>query len=125
MVALKHAGLVCATEENADRFYQELLGLIKNSPSILPRSLSKAIFGIDSDLTMINYMKEGLHFEIFIQDQKKKNSGTIEHLCIEVENRQEFIDRCRSMGVTLNQIQKGEKKLVFITDFDGNLFEVK
>lgn len=122
---LKHTGLVCAKEETADKFYQNLLGLTKNNPKILPRDLSKQIFGIDSELKMINYMNEDLHFEIFIHEEEKAPSGRIEHICIEVDDRKEFLNRCQSLGVAILQIQKEQKTLLFIWDFDRHLFEVK
>ena len=124
-IAVQHAGLVCRSEETADKFYGDLLGLEKKGPAILPKNLSASIFGVDTDLTMIHYMKDGLHFEIFVHESLEKRPNPIEHQCISVENRDVFIERCRSMGVALNLIPKGEKLLVFITDFDGNLFEIK
>lgn len=120
-----HAGLVCTKEETADKFYQEVLGLTKQEPKVLDRHLSKAIFGIDAEMEMINYTSDDTHFEIFIHDREKQIGGIIEHLCIEVDDRARFLDRCRSYNVSINKIPKGEKFLVFIWDFDGNLFEVK
>ena len=52
---LKHAGLPCSTEENADKFYRDLLGLNKSEPKTLPSDLSKTIFNLDAELLMINY----------------------------------------------------------------------
>lgn len=120
-----HSGLTCQTEENADKFYQGLLGLTKSQPKILPESLSQAIFNIASDLKMINYTNDDSHFEIFIHDQKKTKAGIIEHTCLEVENRDDFLNRCQSLGIKINRVPKGDKTLVFIFDFDGNLFEIK
>lgn len=122
---IAHAGLVCASEETADTFYQEVLGLTKQEPKILARPLSNAIFGVDAELKMINYADDASHFEIFIHDGEKKHPAIIEHLCIEVDDRTRFLDRCRACGVSVNSIPKGEKTIVFIRDFDGNLFEVK
>jgi len=41
---LRHVGLICSSEENSDKFYQDLLGLNKSEPKTLPSDLSKAIF---------------------------------------------------------------------------------
>ena len=122
---LKHAGLLCSTEENADKFYQDTLGLIKNSPKILSRDLSQAIFGVDTDLKMINYTADDLHFEIFIYPRELVLSETIAHTCLEVDDRKAFLHRCETMGIKMNIIPKNEKTLVFVYDFDGNLFEIK
>jgi len=122
---LQHAGLTCSTEDNADKFYRDLLGLNKSEPKILPSDLSKAIFNLDAELKMINYMDEHIHFEIFITDQFGTSQRPIEHLCLEVDDLDGFIEKCRSMQVEAARIPKGEKTLTFIKDFDGNLFEIK
>ena len=122
---IKYVGLICSEEENADKFYKEVLGLRKMEPRTLPAALSKDIFNVDSELTMINYLNDEIHFEIFIHDQVKNTTEIIEHICLEVDDRKNFINRCESLGVRFNKIQKEEKTLVFIWDFDNHLFEIK
>jgi catechol 2,3-dioxygenase-like lactoylglutathione lyase family enzyme len=122
---LRHAGLTCSSEENSDKFYKELLGLKKSAPKTLPADLSLAIFNLDAELQMINYMDDNIHFEIFIANQFNTSQRPIEHLCLEVDNLPGFIEKCRRMQVEVTLIPKGEKTLTFITDFDGNLFEIK
>ena len=122
---LKHAGLLCATEENADTFYEDMLGLTKNPPKILSHDLAQAIFGVDTDLKMINYTNDDLHFEIFVYPQKHVASETIAHICLEVDDRKAFLHRCETMGIRTTIIPKANKTLVFVYDLDGNLFEIK
>ena len=122
---LKHVALVCASERNADKFYRDLLGLEKAEPRPVPSNISESIFGIGGDLTIVNYTGEGLHFEIFVHGGERQFTDRIEHTCIEIENLNVFLERCRAMEVTINQIPREGKPLTFITDYDGNLFEVK
>jgi len=122
---LKHVGLTCSTEDNADKFYRDLLGLKKSEPKILPPDLAKAIFNLDAELQMINYMNDHIHFEIFIADQSSTSPRPIEHLCLEVDDLTGFIEKCRRMQAEVALIPKGDKTLTFIKDFDGNLFEIK
>ena len=122
---LKHVGLACSAVDNADKFYQDLLGLNKSEPKILPSDLSKVIFNRDSELQIINYRDETLHFEIFITGRIKEQSRQIAHLCLEVDDLPVFIEKCRGLGVKILRIPKGDKVLTFIKDFDGNLFEIK
>jgi catechol 2,3-dioxygenase-like lactoylglutathione lyase family enzyme len=125
---LKHVGLTCGSEKKADAFYSNLLGLTKSEPKILTPDLSKAIFDLDTELVMINYFNEHVHFEIFIAGHTKDHKGNsqkIEHTCIEVNNMEAFLEKCRSLNVDVARIPKGEKTLIFIKDFDGNLFEIK
>jgi catechol 2,3-dioxygenase-like lactoylglutathione lyase family enzyme len=122
---LRHAALRCSSEKNSDKFYNNLLGLKKSEPKTLPRALSKAIFNVDSDLQIINYLDESVHFEIFISSHSMRSVGQIEHVCLEADDLQGFLKKCRNLGVEVSQIPKGDRTLNFIRDFDGNLFEIK
>jgi len=122
---LRHAALTCGSEENSDRFFKDLLGLKKSEPKTIASALSKAIFDLDSELTIIDYLGEDVYFEIFISDSNKNSIPQIEHLCLEVGDLNKFLDKCNTLGVEVAQIPKGDKKLIFIRDFDGNLFEIK
>ena len=124
-MVLRHVGLACRTEENSDRFYKDLLRLEKSEAKALPASLSKSIFNLDSELVCINYRDEHLHFEIFITDRSKDTGRQIEHLCLEVADLNDFLNRCNTLGVEVAYFPKGDKTLIFIRDFDGNLFEIK
>lgn len=48
-----------------------------------------------------------------------------EHNCIQVKNLETFIEKCRSMEIDVLQVPKGDTRITFIKDDDGNLFEVK
>jgi len=122
---LKHVALVCGSEDNSNKFYGQLLGLTKIDSKILPRELSRQIFKMDSELKIINYADDDIHFEIFIASRKSLNHKRIEHVCIEIGEMELFLEKCQSMGVNVLKIPKGDKLLVFITDYDGNLFEIK
>ena len=122
---LKHVGLACSTEENADKFYQGLLGLNKSAPKTLAPDLAKAIFNLQAELQIINYQDDKLHFEVFITSLIDNESRQIAHQCLEVDALPDFIEKCRTLNVAISQISKGDKTLIFIKDFDGNLFEIK
>ena len=122
---VKHVGLTCSSEENSDKFYQVLLGLNKSESKTLPIELSRAIFNLDAELQIINYEDEDIHFEIFIDRQHISCRPQIAHLCLEIEDLHDFIEKSRSMNLAIKQIPKGDKILTFIEDYDGNLFEIK
>jgi catechol 2,3-dioxygenase-like lactoylglutathione lyase family enzyme len=122
---LRHVGLACSSEKNSDKFYRDLLRLEKSGPKILPRELVKAIFNLDDELQLINYMDTNVHFEIFIHSSNSNHAGLIEHSCLDVGDLESFLQKCRAMGVEISQIPKGEKILTFVRDYDGNLFEIK
>jgi catechol 2,3-dioxygenase-like lactoylglutathione lyase family enzyme len=122
---LKHIGLVCSSEKNSDNFYKNILGLKKMHSRAVPRTLAQQIFNLDVEYTIINYANDKIHFEIFVDAQKCFDNQKVEHVCIEVDNLQRFLNKCRDMGVEILQIPRGPAFLTFIRDYDGNLFEIK
>ena len=124
-MVLKHVALVCSSEQNSDKFYGQLLGLAKINSKILPRELSRQIFGLDSEFQKIDYADDTIHFEIFINSKASIDVKRIEHVCLEIEDMEALLKKCRAMEAEILQIPKGDKLLVFIKDFDGNLFEIQ
>jgi hypothetical protein len=74
---------------------------------------------------VICYLEYCIHFEIFIADSSSNSTRQIEHLCLEVDDLNDFLNKCNILGVEVVKIPKGDKTLIFIKDFDGNLFEIK
>jgi len=125
MMTTVHVGLVCSSEEHADRFYRDLLGLQKAEPKTLPQKLAGAIFGFDADLRIVNYTGDGVHFEMFINSRAASKERPIEHVCLEVHDVHGLLQRGHAMNVKTLQVPKGEALLSFMYDFDGNFFELK
>ena len=122
---LRHVALTCSSEEKSDKFYKNLLGLHKSEPKTIPTTLSKALFDIDTELKLINYRNDDLHFEIFFISHTNSSVRRIEHVCLEVDDLAAFLEKCRTLLVKIIQVPKGDKLLTFISDDDGNLFEIK
>ena len=122
---LRHIALICSSEEKSDKFYKSLLGLQKSDPKTIPPALSKALFDINSELKVINYLNDFLHFEIFITGHNNISTKRIEHVCLEVDDLATFLEKCRTLQVKIVQVPKKDKLLTFISDDDGNLFEIK
>jgi len=126
---LKHVALACSSEEKSDKFYRDLLGLKKINSKILPRELSKQIFNLDFEFKIVNYADDNIHLEIFIgkkeRFENRKDDNKIEHICIEIEALEAFLERCRDREIDILQIRKGDRPITFIRDYDDNLFEIK
>ena len=122
---LQHVALTSSSEEKSDKFYQDLLGLQKSEPKTIPPTLSKALFDINSELKIINYLDENLHFEIFFSDQNSGGAKRNDHACLQIDDLEAFLEKCRTLQVKIVQAPKGDKLLTFISDDDGNLFEIK
>jgi catechol 2,3-dioxygenase-like lactoylglutathione lyase family enzyme len=122
---LRHVGLISSSEKNSDKFFGKLLGLEKLEPKTLPASLSQAIFRVNADLKVINYASHHAHFEIFIGAPENSGVRPVEHVCLDVDDLAAFLQKCRSLKVSVLQVPKGDSLLTFIKDDDDNLFEIK
>lgn len=122
---LNHVALVCSSEENSDRFYQEVLGLKKMQSKVVPADLCEKIFNLKHSYPLINYANEHLKFEIFISEQKDIEVKRISHVCLDIEDMETFLAKCAEVNVEILRIPKGESLYIFVKDYDGNLFEIK
>ena len=120
-----HAGLGASSERNADLFFQELLGLTKAGPIALSAEFCMQVFGIERELHVINYRAEGIHCEVFIDPSYRATEPTVVHTCLEVDDQVEFLIKCTEKGLKVSRIPKGNSFVIFIADFDGNLYEIK
>jgi len=117
-----HVALQCNDKEKAEIFFKNILGLTLKKRFTITKELSEAIFGINESVDVEVYGNNETVFEIFIfQTEVKHGYG---HVCIEIDKK-EFLYRCKQYGIKPIVINKGEKNLLFVKDFAGNLFEIK
>jgi len=122
---LIHTGLAASSEENADRFFVDILGLEKSGPTVLDKKLTQAIFGIHDDFLIMHYRSGTVHYEILVYREYKAPERPIAHSCIQVDDFMNVVSKSRKAGLKVVQVPKGSGVVTFISDYDGNLFEVK
>lgn len=120
-----HVGLAASSIEKADRFFIDILGLEKSEPKIIDKNLIHAIFGINSELFSVHYRDETIDYEILVHQGYIAQENQITHSCIKVTNLEDIVNMCRDAGLKVFQIPKNSKFVTFISDYDGNLFEIK
>jgi catechol 2,3-dioxygenase-like lactoylglutathione lyase family enzyme len=125
MMRLHHAAVGASSEKNADTFFHDLLGLKRTKASSLNRDLAEKIFDVDADCGLLLYGNEDFAVEVIVADPLPAQEKTFSHICLEVANRDRFIERSQEKGLEINLVPKGDALLCFIRDFDGNLYEVK
>ena len=120
-----HAAIVCSSRERAEQFYGTILGLslIKTTP--LGGELAEQIFGTPDECEVLLYGNEHFFIEVFVTGTAAPKTGTYDHLCLEVADKRHFADTCESQGLNVRRIPRGDDIMVFVRDFDGNLFEIK
>ena len=122
---LNHIGLVSSSEEQSDRFFTKALGLTKVRTGTLSAELARRLFDLDEDFTLLHYGDGELQFEVFVPLHGDLAPHVMSHVCLEVTDRSTFLERCRALGVAIVEAPKGDSLVVFVKDFDGNLFEIK
>jgi len=120
---LKHVALQYSDRKQAEIFFTKILGLQLKKTFTLSKELSNEIFGTNEEATVDVYANDYSYFEIFIT--KRQTKYNYEHICIEINDREEFVKRCEKYGIEPIFVKKGEKTLLFIKDYAGNLFEIK
>jgi len=119
---LQHVAINFKNKEKAELFFTKILELKLQKSYSLNSELSKQIFDTFEQVDVFVYGDNFTVFEVFITQKQIKHF--FEHICIKVNNKKEFIEKCKKYGLEPYQINKEEKQLLFIKDFSGNLFEV-
>jgi catechol 2,3-dioxygenase-like lactoylglutathione lyase family enzyme len=122
MTTLQHIAINYKDKQKADIFFTKVLNLKLLKSSILNPNLAKQIFNIYQQVDVFVYGNNLTIFEVFIT--QKEIIHIFDHICIKVNNREEFINKCKKYRLKPYQIDKEEKKLLFVKDFSGNLFEI-
>ena len=122
-VVLNHVALQCENSEKAEIFFTKILRIPKVKNFKISEGLSESIFGINSSIEIEVYDNGKTRFEVFIIRGTKK--PCYEHICIDVENKKEFIDRCKNYGIKPLVVKRDGKDLLFVRDFSDNLYEIK
>ena len=118
---LQHIGLESRDKGTADRFFVEVLGLEEKKTATLSPELNLAIFGMDGPVEMVVYENEKMSVEVFLSGSAVTPSYG--HACLVVPKRETLMEKCRKHDLPVITVQKGDKELLFIRDFSGNLYE--
>ena len=122
---LHHLAVVCSTVERADRFFEGVLNLKKIKSGTLDRTFGEQLFDISQECEMILYGNEDFRIEVFVTVSDPKMKAPYVHVCLEVNHRKSFTKKCEEAGLAVKSIPRGDYMIVFIEDYDGNLFEIK
>lgn len=122
-LVLSHVAVECSSQHHADLFFSGVLNLQKRKSTLLSKELSEAIFHINHEVRFDLYAQGNTRFEVFINEGH--HDTTYAHICIEVEDKQGFISRCKEQGLEPFFIKKEGRHLLFVRDFSANLYEIK
>jgi catechol 2,3-dioxygenase-like lactoylglutathione lyase family enzyme len=125
MTKILHLALARTSEEASDRFYVEMLGLEKRREKIVDAELCHALFGVARAHRLIDYAGDGVQFEIFLVPPGETAPAGVAHVCLEVGDAAGLVERCRAANLEVRELPRGERRVAFVVDEDGNLYEIK
>ncbi len=123
----EHIAVASNSEAESDKFFIELLGLRKTRSFNVSADLIEQFFGVKKEQQIIRYENDDINFEIFITDDNSKSKDIFSHICLVVENRDEFVNKSLTMGYTTIKVPRKDSEgyYLFIKDLFGNLYEIK
>jgi len=122
---LNHVALVSRSETDSDRFFQGVLGLEKTRSKTVDAELCSRLFDLERDYRLVYYGNADLQFEVFLSERRDFAGSHVGHVCLDVEDAEALVARCREAGFKVRKAPRGESFVIFVEDGDGNLFEIK
>lgn len=124
---VEHIAVASNSEADSDRFFIKLLDLKKIRSFNVSADLMEKFFGVQKDHQLIRYEKNDLSFEIIITNDNTKCKDIFTHICLLVENKEDFINKASAMGFNAIKVPRknSEDYYYFVRDLFGNLYEIK
>ena len=124
---IEHIAVSSNSEEKADEFFMELLGMKKERDFVVPEDLMEQFFNVKKEQRVIRYENEDLSVEAFITDDKNQALDKFTHTCLIVEDRIKLIEKAKKLNLKVMQVPRKNSDgfYLFLKDTYGNLFEIK
>ena len=124
---IEHIAVSSNSEEKADEFFIELLGMRKERDFVVPEDLVEHFFNVKKEQRVIRYENENMSVEAFITDDKNQALDKFTHTCLIVEDRIRLIEKAKQLNLEVIQVPRknNEGFYLFLKDTYGNLFEIK
>lgn len=125
LTRINHIAIRNRSEREAEEFYGEILGLQKKYQFVVDADSAAKIFGVAHSVKAIVFGNTYCKIEVFIDPKSDHRIPEINHICLEVENRELFLRKCREQNVKTLAIPRDGGETIFVKDFEGNLLEIK
>lgn len=123
---IEHIAVASNTEQDADKFFIDLLGFEKTRNFTVDKELTEQFFGVKRDLPILRYASEYMDAEVLITEDDSKAKDIYTHSCILVGERDDFLDKAKQLGFETMKVPRADKGYyLFMRDTFGNLYEIK
>jgi catechol 2,3-dioxygenase-like lactoylglutathione lyase family enzyme len=124
---LEHFAVSSNSEEDAEDFFSNLLGLEKTRSFTVSADLIEKFFGIEKEQKLLRFEGTNVAAEVFINKEKSKSTDIFTHVCLVIENRDELIQKAKKRGYPVIKVPRknGPSYYLFLKDKFGNIYEIK
>ena len=124
---IDHIAVSSNSEEKADKFFNNLLGLKKVRSFVVSDDLMEQFFKTKREQKIVRYENEVLSVEAFITNDNSQTCDKFTHTCLVIEDRIGLIERAKKLNIEVIQVPRkdSENFYLFLKDSYGNLFEIK
>ncbi|MFC2173438.1 VOC family protein [Acidobacteriota bacterium] len=120
-----HFATTFSSEDKARSLFGDLFGLTVIKEFSVDENLCGSLFEINQPVKIILFDAGPVAVEVFVSPETAGRSGWFDHLCVQVDDRSSFVERAEGMGLEIRRYVKNGKEIVFLKDWDGNLYEIK
>lgn len=124
-VRINHVSLCNRSSDQAESFFNGILGLERLYEFDLPAHITRKIFGIAQTYRVLVYGNQRMKIEVFICPNGALSAPAPLHICLELADPDETIRLAQAAGLDTIILQRQDHRTRFIKDFDGNIFELK
>lgn len=115
------------SEQDAESFFSKFLGMKKTRVFEVEADLTEKFFGVYKKQKIIRFENSHIAVEVFINEEQTKHTDIFTHVCIEVEKRDQLLQKAEDMKFPVIKVprKEGDSYYLFIKDDYGNLYEIK
>jgi len=125
-ICLHHVCLRVSSLKQAEIFYSGFLGLKKLYEFTVSAEHAQILFNITEDCHFVSFeCPDGGGLEIFSCSSAISAVPVGCHVCLGVIERESLLEELRQANVTIREVSREGRKIVFVLDPDDNLIELK
>ena len=124
-----HIGIITVHADDLVSFYADKLGFEVMGAKTVPQDLMASIFRLECSGKLVKMKMGEAVLEIIspedgvLENREVRHEG-INHWSLGVPDRDEYLSSLEERGVEPLEYLKGNQKIVFVEDPDGNLVEI-
>ena len=122
---LEHACVSLSSHEKVKILFEEVFGFEKLYSFKIDPRVMLSLFNIETSAEAFVYDCENSKLEIFVVENMRFPSPGFRHICLSFADRDSILRKAKERGYLIKEYKFEDRTVVFIQDFDGNLYEIK